>query len=202
MKQVILASGSPRRKDLLTRMGVKFTVVPSNVDEPLDNNRTPEEVAIELALAKARSVAEQHPDALVVGSDTIVAVDDKQLAKPADETEARQMLQSLAGRHNVVVTSIVTVCKAQGCERAAADATLVYFKPFDEQAMQAYLSSGDWHDKAGAYGVQSGAAPLIDHLSGDYDTVVGLPTKILAHFLQEEGIDAQPVIEIPPVPQK
>lgn len=201
MRKVILASQSPRRKELLARMGLEFEVVPSHFDEKLDDSRSPEVVAIELAVGKASSVAEQYPDCIVIGSDTIVTIDGNQLEKPRDKAEAYQMLERLSGTHNEVTTSLAVICKADNVLLTAADTTKVYFKPYDKQAIALYVESGDTADKAGAYGLQSGAAPLVDRIEGNYDTVVGLPTHQLTDLLAQVGITARPVQLKSPVTQ-
>ena len=201
MRKIILASQSPRRKELLTAMGVEFTVVPSNFDEQLDDSRPPEVVAIELAVGKATDVAEKFPEAIVIGSDTIVTINGRQLEKPRDTAEAYEMLELLSGTHNEVTTSLAVICKADGTLLTGADTTKVYFKPYNQQAVKAYVETGDTVDKAAAYGIQSGAAPLIDHIEGRYDTVVGLPTLLLSEYLAQLGVTAKPVDLDCPVPQ-
>lgn len=188
MPKIILASQSPRRKELLRAMGLVFDIVPSDFDEKLDDNRAPEDVAIELALGKAEQVAEQFPDCIVIGSDTIVTIDGNQLEKPRDKAEAYEMLQRLSENRNDVTTSVVVIRKSDGIRLAGADTTRVYFKPYDAEAVKTYVETGDPLDKAGAYGIQSGAAPLIDYIEGYYDTVVGLPTDLLASLLDKIGI--------------
>lgn len=201
MMRIILASQSPRRKELLVAMGLQFEAVPSNFDEQLDSSKLPVMVAQELAIGKANLVADQYPDALVIGSDTIVSVDGQQLAKPHDADEARQMLQSMSGRGSVVTTSVTVIHRAKGILLSGAEETLVVFRPYDVQAVDAYLATGDYADKAGGYGIQSGAASLIDHIEGDYDTIVGLPTRLLANFLNQCGIAAHQVQPEVPVKQ-
>jgi septum formation protein len=193
MRKIILASTSPRRKELLTLMGVEFEVLPSDFYEELDDTRTPEEVAMELGLGKAMAVARQHPDALVIGSDCIVTINGRQLAKAADIDEARQMLHDVSLHPNKITSSVVVVCLADGFQSVQAESSWVYFKPYDEQAVEAYLATGDYKDKAGSWGIQSGAAPLMDRMSGNADTIVGLPTHLLAPLLQGLGYDAKAV---------
>lgn len=209
--RLILASQSPRRKDLLDRMGLegKYEVIPSQYEEVLDSARSPKEVAQELGYGKALWVAERNPGAWAIGSDTIVTIEGKQLGKAADEAEAREMLKMLAGMANTVTTSIVLVRVTPGpdnnrvikhyigCEEAT-----VFFKEYDESAIEAYLASKDWTDKAGAYGIQSGAHTLVDSIEGNYDTIIGLPTHTLAEFLAKIGIQAKPVELEPPVPRR
>jgi septum formation protein len=201
MKRIILASQSPRRQELLTLMGLDFQAIPSDFDEQLDNACSPEEVAIELGLGKAKAVAQRHPEALIIGSDTIAYIDGEQLGKPIDEADARRMLNMLAGRATKVTTSVALVCIKTGLELAREDTTTVHFKPLDQAALEVYLKTNDWKDKAGAYGIQSGAAPLIASIEGYYDTIVGLPTHLLASMLREQGIESQPVGLDMPVPQ-
>lgn len=204
MPEIILASQSPRRRQLLTDMGVEFRAVPSSYDEKLDESRNAREVAKELALGKALDVARQYPDAYVIGSDTIVAINGRQMEKPKDVDEAREMLIALSEGESSVSTGIVVVNLAEGIELVDEDTTRVFFKPDSPEVTQArekYLASNDWEDKAGAYGIQSGAAPLIERIKGDYDTVVGMPTRLLSQMLGNVGITAAVVTEPAPVPQ-
>lgn len=191
MSQIILASQSPRRVELLTKMGVTFTAIPSNYEEQLDESRSAEEVATELALGKANDVARQYPSAFVIGSDTVVALDGRQMEKPRDIADAREMLTALAGHESIVSTGVAIVKAEEQIERVKVSTTKVYFKPDSEEVSrlrEEYLASGDWKDKAGGYGIQSGAAILVERIDGDYDTIVGLPTELLAEMLTSLGI--------------
>jgi septum formation protein len=182
-------------------MGLEFEAIPSNFDEKLDDSRSPEAVAIELAVGKASEVAEKYPDCIVIGSDTIVTIDGNQLEKPQNKAGAYRMLERLSGTHNEVTTSLAVICKADNVMLIGSDTTKVYFKPYEEEAVRTYVESGDTADKAGAYGIQSGAAPLIDHIEGHYDTVVGLPTHRLAELLAQIGVPTTPVELKPTVEQ-
>lgn len=188
-----MASQSPRRKELLTMMGLAFEAVPSDFYEELDDSRTPEEVAQELGLGKATVIAQKYPDAIVIGSDTIVTIDGRQLAKAETIDEARQMLRDESLHPNKVTSSLAVVCLEENFESVQSENSWVHFKPYDTPAVEAYLATGDYADKAGAWGIQSGAAPLVDYMSGNADTVVGLPTHLLAPILQKFGYDVQPV---------
>lgn len=190
MRKIILASGSPRRKELLEMMGLQFDVVPSSFDEWLDDDQDTRDVAIQLGVGKVRDVAARYPDAVVIGGDTIVTIDGKQLGKAMTTDEARTMLRGLAGKAHTVTTSVVVMCQDETYEYAAADEVKVVFKPYDEKRVEAYIASGDWHDKAGAYGIQSGAGPLVDHTEGDIETIIGLPTRLLIQPLSHLGIAA------------
>ena len=174
-------------------MGVIFDVIPSNFDEHLDDARLPEAVAEELGLGKAQDVAQRYPEAIVIGSDSIVALGNRQLAKPENDSEAREMLQAETLAPNKVIASVAVVCLAEHMQEVAHEIAWVYFKPYDSAAVEAYLATGDWRDKAGGYGIQSGAAPLVDHIRGNIDTIMGLPTHVLAPMLEKLGIDAHPV---------
>jgi len=182
-------------------MQVDFKVVASNFDEQLDDSRSPETVAMELALGKALDVAEQYPDSLVIGSDTIVTIGGKQLEKARDQQEAHEMLKMLAGKTNLVSTGVAIVRKSDGLQLTGVDTTKVIFKPYDDTAVKTYLATKDWTDKAGGYGIQSGAAPLIKEIDGHYDTVIGLPTTLLSMLLKEVGVTAKTLELSPPVPQ-
>ncbi|HEU4914395.1 MAG TPA: Maf family protein [Candidatus Saccharimonadales bacterium] len=209
--RLILASQSSRRKELLNGMGLEnqYKIIPSNYEEVLDNARSPKEVAQELGYGKALWVAKRNPGAWVIGSDTIVTIDGKQLGKAADLAEARKMLKMLAGMTSTVTTSVVLVRMTQGDNNSdiikhyiGCEEVTVNFKPYDKADMEAYLATGDWQDKAGAYGIQSGAHQLIDSIEGNYDTIIGLPTHTLADFLAQIGVQAKPVSLVAPVPQK
>ena len=191
MRKIILASGSPRRKELLEMMGLVFDVVPSGYDEWLDDAKDTRDVAIELGLGKVREVAKRYPEAIVIGGDTIVTIDGRQLGKANDVAEARAMLRDLAGKAHSVTTSVVVACLAENFEYASADETKVVFKPYDERLVEIYLASDDWHDKAAAYGIQSGAGPLVDHTEGDIETIIGLPTRLLIEPLAHLGVAAR-----------
>lgn len=181
-------------------MDVPFKAIPSNFDEKLDDTRSPVAVAEELGLGKALDVAERFPEAIVIGSDTIVYVDGRQLEKPLDDDDARATLRHLSGKQNTVVSSVAVVCKAAGIQLVGSQQTQVVFKPQDDAAIERYLASGDHRDKAGSYGIQSGAHELIEGYIGSYPNIIGLPTEPLADFLAQLGIATKPVHLEAPVP--
>ena len=191
MKKIILASQSPRRKTLLTAMGVEFETIPSKFEEQLDESRNPIEVAKELSLGKARDVAKDHPDAYVIGSDAIVWFDNKQLEKPTSHENAHELLKMLSGRTHYVTSGLAIVCLNDGVELVDADTTEVAFKPYDEKVISEYVATGDPMDKAGGYGIQSGGDVLVERINGETDTIVGFPTKLLAQMLNKCGIEAR-----------
>lgn len=186
MRQIILASGSPRRKELLEQRGLSFTVVQSDFEEWLDDGMTPEVVATMLGLGKARAVAAKHPEAIVIGSDTIVTVDGKQLGKASNIEEAREMWRLVTSAPNIITTSIAVVCVAENYEFTVADNAYVTFKPYDEAAVEAYLATDDWHDKAGAWSIQK-CRNLMTSVDGDPNTIIGLPTRLLTGPLLHFG---------------
>ena len=151
MSYIILASQSPRRKQLLEAMGLTFQVVPSKFEEQLDSSRDPELVAKELALGKALDVANDYPDAYVIGSDTIVSVDGEQLGKPSSAEEAKKMLKKLAGKPHYVSSAISIVNVRKNLQITDVDTTTVFFGPYNEEAAKDYVATGDPMDKAGGY---------------------------------------------------
>ncbi len=191
MTNVILASQSPRRKELLRAMGVEFEVVPSSFEEVLDDDRDPELVAIELALGKALNVAKDYSDSIVIGSDTIVTIDGAQLEKPMSKDDAFDMLKRLAGKTNYVSTSVAVVCIAKNIRLTAVETVPVHLAPFDEELTKAYVATGDPMDKAGGYSIQKLESSLVDRIEGNYDTVTGLPTSLLAKLLEQCGVSAR-----------
>jgi septum formation protein len=174
-------------------MGVAFETMPSDFYEELDDSRTPEAVAEELGLGKAMVIARQHPEAIVIGSDTIVTINGRQLAKAANIDEARSMLHDETLHPNKVTSSLAVICLELGLKYVSSENAWVHFKPFAASAVEAYLATGDYADKAGAYGIQSGAAPLVEYVEGNGDTIIGLPTHLLAPQLQLLGFAAEPV---------
>lgn len=175
MRPLILASGSPRRRELLEGAGLSFTVFVSEADETVSPDLTPEETVLELSRHKALAAREKlrEPDAVILSADTVVAVDGEILGKPEDEEDAFRMLRSLSGRTHRVYTG-VTLCREEGCE-SFCSSTAVTFYPLTEEEIEAYIATGEPMDKAGAYGIQGRGAILVREVHGDYFTVVGLP---------------------------
>ncbi|MDR2753970.1 MAG: Maf family protein [Oscillospiraceae bacterium] len=179
----ILASASPRRKELLTLAGIDFAVCPAEADETLAPGVPPEQAPVLLAARKAQAVAATHPAACVIAADTIVTIDGKILGKPRDKDDAAAMLRLLSGREHRVVTG---VCLRQGAKtHAFAHETVVHFYPLRDDEIAAYIATGEPMDKAGAYGIQGKGGLLAARLEGDYYNVVGLP---IARLLREMAI--------------
>lgn len=186
MSQVILASQSPRRKELLGRIFSEFSVIPSGVDEVVHGAASPAEYVCELACAKARDVASRvSGDALVIGSDTVVVCDGEILEKPKDEEDAFRMLSHMSGRAHQVYTG-VALCK-DGREYVDHEVTSVWFRDLSAEEISRYIASGEPMDKAGAYGIQQKGALLVSRIEGDYFNVVGLPLCKLCEMLQLLG---------------
>lgn len=186
MKRIILASQSPRRRELLDKIVAEFDIFPSNFDEQLDESRPTHEVAIELALGKARDIAMQHPDACVIGADTIVTLDSKQLAKPVDTDDAIAMLKLLRGRTHDVITGVAVI--TDGREYAQADTTRLTFSDYTDQQITDYVATGDPMDKAGGYGIQSMPPEMVVHIDGDRNNVIGLPVDTTRRLLRDVGV--------------
>lgn len=187
--KIILASQSPRRKELLERMGIKdFETISPNVDERAFHGLPPEELVRRLSAEKAAAVAGKvGEDAIVIAADTVVALEGAVLGKPADELDAFKMLSALSGVRHQVYTG-VTVCRG-GEKQTAHEVTDVTFRELSEREIEDYISTGEPMDKAGAYGIQGYGALLIQGISGDYYNVMGLPVCRLSGMLARFGVD-------------
>ena len=176
---LILASASPRRVDLLNLLSVKFRVLPADVEEVAHEHLSPLEVCQLNAHRKARAVAKKIPDALVLGADTLVFVDNEILGKPRNLAEARRMIARLQGRHHQVVTGVCLMHLRAHRERIFAVSTDVLFHPLTEKQIRDYLQQINPLDKAGAYAIQEGGEKIISEISGSFSNVVGLPVEQL-----------------------
>ncbi|MFN5597868.1 Maf family protein [Gemmatimonas sp.] len=183
--RVILASQSPRRRELLNQIGIAHEVRPAHVDETVRPNEAPVPHCERLARAKAHTLAVEHPDALVIGSDTIVVIDGAILGKPADGRDAIRMLQQLSGRTHTVHTAVAVAHAGQTW--AAVEAVEVSFRALTAEQIAAYVATGEPMDKAGAYGIQGAGAVLVDRIDGDYYAVMGLPLARLVRLVEDAG---------------
>ncbi len=190
MAKFILASGSPRRKELLTAVGLDFEVVVSDADETSVSKDVSVDIYVqELALLKAAATAKavlKRKDALIIAADTIVTLDGKLLGKPRDEDDAFDMLKSLSGRRHDVYTGYCVMRVSDGftvCDRVKTE---VEFKTLDDDWIRRYIKTGEPMDKAGAYGIQGRGALLVNKIDGDYFNVVGLPVSALSETLKNE----------------
>ena len=185
---IILASTSPRRRELLALLGILFNVKHPSFDERLEADRPGIEQVRSFAQGKAQSVARQESEAIVLGSDTVIELNNGVIGKPVDLTDARAMLRRLAGRDHRVHTAVAVVCSARAIDTVALSTTVVRMKPFDELAHERYLAIGESLGKAGAYSIQGAGGDLIDSIDGDFPTVVGLPLRLVSQLLLQVGV--------------
>lgn len=181
---IILASGSPRRKEILENTNLKFSVITSDIDERIFENEEPIQLVLRLAFEKCMSVAQNNPSDLVIGADTIVVLDNEILGKPKNEEEAFNTLSKLSNREHQVITgmSIVNL----GNEKKIVDYAIsnVKFKKLTDQDIKDYISTKECLDKAGSYGIQGYGALLVEEIKGDYFNIVGLPISKLSDILK------------------
>lgn len=185
--EIVLASASPRRRELLERMGLKFRICTAEHDETMDPTASPEAEACRVSRLKAEAVqALCDPEDLIIAADTIVVCEERILGKPADEEEAYRMLRLLSGREHRVITGL---CVLRG-ERVScvSEVTKLRFRELSDGQIRAYIATGEPMDKAGAYGIQGKASVFVPGIEGDYYNVMGLPVCTLAQILEEFGI--------------
>lgn len=184
---IILASGSPRRREILSQLGVAFEVLPSDVDEPPRSpSQDPADYACGLSQLKATAVAEAHPGRFVIGADTIVVIKGEVLGKPVDAADARAMLDRLSGQQHEVITG-VSLVRAGEAARTIHERTQVWFRDLDTGSRQRYADSGEGSDKAGGYAIQDLGAGLVARIEGSYSNVVGLPAAQTVELLLGAG---------------
>lgn len=183
MAEIILASASPRRKELLSTAGLEFTVEVADVEEAIDENATPDGVVMSLALQKAQAVAQADPTATVIGADTVVVLDGEILGKPENEQNAIEMLTALSGRSHTVYTGVAIINGEK--VKNFCEATQVEFFPLTEDEIRSYVATGEPMDKAGAYGIQGKGCVLVRKIDGDYFNVVGLPVSRVCRELRD-----------------
>lgn len=182
-QKLVLASGSPRRRELLTRMGYSFTVLSPDVDEHVDAE--PRQAVGILARRKALAAAEGLTEGIVLAADTLVAVDGEALGKPRDEAEARAMLMRLSGREHEVFTGVCILDVATGRIAVHVERTGVVFRALDDAEINRYVATGEPMDKAGAYAIQGGAAAFVVSYNGSYENVIGLPVNSVGLMLKK-----------------
>ncbi|HEX2094125.1 MAG TPA: Maf family protein [Longimicrobiaceae bacterium] len=182
---LILASQSPRRAELIGRLGLRFETLPADIDESYRPGETPDEHAERLAREKALTISRTRPEALVVGSDTIVVVDGDVLGKPRDRENAVEMLLRLGGREHEVHTGIA-VARGDRVE-SGLERVRVRFRPLDRERCEEYVATGEPMDKAGAYGIQGFGSALVEGIEGDYFAVMGLPVVRMLGLIERFG---------------
>ena len=188
-KQFYLASASPRRAELMRRMGLRFKIRPTHVEEDDSGSAGPEEMVMENAKLKASTLSDLEPDALVLGSDTTVALGEQVLSKPTDMEDARCMLQMLSGRTHTVYTAVALYWKLGSLAHVFFECSLVRFQKLDDARINQYFQLVDPLDKAGAYGIQVGRELIVESVEGSVENVMGLPIQRLALTMEELGFD-------------
>lgn len=183
--QLILASQSPRRKELLEQMGYLFEILPSGLAEMPSMGESPAAYCTRTAMEKAVAVGQSNPDALVIGADTVVALGDTILEKPKSPQEAEFMLSRLSGQTHQVWTGLCVHCCSQAIEIVKGISTTVQFKNLAQQEISAYVATGEPMDKAGSYAIQGGARHFVKEIDGSYHNVIGLPTFELGKILED-----------------
>jgi septum formation protein len=197
-RSLILASGSPRRRELLAAAGYQFEVIPADVDE-LDYpaGTPPLGLAELLARRKASVISERYPEALVLGADTVVALgnpsgDGAAIGKPADEADAAAMLRRLGGTAHTVITGVCLMCTATGLTQTRTVQSTVFMKAMSDDEIARHIASGQWRGKAGGYGIQDqGADPFVMRQEGSQTNVVGLPMEVVSQMLGEAGVGGE-----------
>ncbi len=185
---LILASTSPRRKDLLALLRIPFAVAEPDFTEQADSNLPPERLARRFAEGKARSCSGQFPDRLVLGSDTLIEIGGEVLGKPADIGEARDMLRRLRGREHLIHTAVAVLRRADTIRETAVETVRVWMTPCPDDELETYLGTGESLGKAGAYSIQGLGGNLIRKIDGDYTAAVGLPLRLTATVLRKCGL--------------
>ena len=183
---LVLASGSPRRRELLALLGLRPDVVPADIDESVRNGERPEAYVERVAREKVAAVRARHGDAIVVAADTTVVLDGMLLAKPTSEIDAAAMLKRLQGRQHVVHTAVAVAYRDDTV--SGVETTRVWIRPLDDATIRAYVATGEPMDKAGAYGIQGFGAVIVERIEGDYFTVMGLGLGRLVALLRDVGV--------------
>jgi len=189
MKKIILASQSPRRKQLLEQVGLKFEIDSSNYEEDMTLKMDPKKLVEHLSLGKAMDVAERHDDAIIISADTIVALDGEVFGKPKTAEGAKQMLRKFSGKAHVVLTGFTIIDTGTNKQISKSVETKVYFKNLSEKEIDAYVATGEPLDKGGGYAIQGLAALFVEKIEGDYFNIVGLPILPLSKELKNFSVD-------------
>jgi septum formation protein len=188
LKDIILASASPRRKALLEQIGLKFKVDTRIREDNEFAGQEPHQLARDISLKKAESAADRYPDAIIIAADTFGVIDGNIIGKPHSENEARKILSRLSGRAHTVITGFTVLDTATRKSVSQSVDTTVYMKPITEKEIEAYVKTGEPLDKAGAYAIQGLGAVLVERIEGDYSNVMGLPLFSLVKVLREFGV--------------
>jgi len=186
--RLILASTSPRRREILALLGLPFEVIPPSFDELALPNRPVEDEVLAFALGKAESVARDNPESIVIGSDTMILLNTKKIGKPGGIADAKQILSALSGKTHRILTSVAIFDGLGGSGLRIVNDVSVLMRDYSDKEIEHYLSCSESLDKAGAYSIQGEGRALIESIHGDYLTAVGLPLKPIADYLRSRGI--------------
>ena len=186
-RPLILASASPRRHTFLRELGLDFSTSAADIDETPRSQEQPQDFAIRMATEKAAAIALSHPEACVIGADTVVTIAGRILGKPGNKDHALEMLQALCNKTHQVITGLAITCRQKNCALTMAGKTRVSFAAFDDAVLRAYIATGEPMDKAGAYGIQARGAFLVRKIEGSCSNVIGLPVSDCIALLLEKG---------------
>ncbi|WP_412538623.1 Maf family protein [Longispora sp. K20-0274] len=189
--KIVLASGSARRREILASLGLTFEVCPSNVDEDVKTGTSPGDAVCELAIRKAAHVASTFPAALILGSDTVIDLDNEIVGKPQDAADARRILEGLSGRAHLVHTGVAVIDSTNGRTEVGRSTTKIGFRRLSASEIESYIGTGEPMDKAGAYAIQGRARDFIQLIDGDEDAVIGLPVGLVVDLLARFGLTTQ-----------
>lgn len=188
MKKIILASSSPRRKEILAKLKLPFEIKVSNYEEDMTLAMPPGELAEHLSAGKAKAVADENPHAIVIGADTFVVYNNQLLGKPEDPESAKEMLEMLSGKQNEIVTGVTIIDSDSSKTVSFHEATKVFMIKLSPKIIEAYIKTGEPLDKAGAYALQELGALLIEKIEGDFFNAMGLPLRRLVHEFESFGV--------------
>jgi len=189
-RNIILASASPRRQSFLHELGLQFTTKPADIDETPEPEESAEDFVRRMAAGKAESIASLHPDAVVIGADTVISHHGEILGKPTSPAEALTILQKLQGTNHIVMTALGLYCREDNLAATLVGATTVTFGRFPKEVLDAYIRSGEPMDKAGAYAIQGIAAQFVKNINGSFSGVMGLPLYETVALLKQCGVSA------------
>jgi septum formation protein len=184
-RRLILASASPRRRELLSSLGLEFEVIPAGVQEVPTPHETPKDFTLRVAEKKALVVGHRYPDAWIAAADTVVAIEGEILGKPRNREQAKAMLRRLTDKEHLVITGYVLLKLGEGKKREGVEETRVKIKPLEEREIEWYINTGEPFDKAGAYAIQGKGTFMVDWIQGSYTNVVGLPLCQLIELLKD-----------------
>ncbi len=189
MQQIILASGSKRRQELLERLGIEFSVVESGFDEDKIKTDDPVELAEELALQKALTIAKDYDDAIVIGGDTTVYVGGELVGKPKDKLDAERIIRLLSGTTHMVVSGVAVVNSLTGDQMVGHEEAWIRFKELSEDDVTKYVESEKWKGFAGGYAIQGAASPFVADQNGKISTIIGFPLTLVVDLLEQMGVE-------------